>query len=285
MPVGSAGDDCPVTFADGPAGRVRQAVAFASDSAVSQTPSDAASPRPPRPRRGVIVASVLVTLLGLLAIAGYVAIRVRQHDNSLLIRPTGIPASVSTRTADLMQLSPVPGALAPGFTLTDQAGRTLSLARLRGRTVVLEFMDPHCTDICPIVSQEFADAYHDLGRQAARVVFVAVNVNRYHLQVADVAAFSAEQRLTTIPTWHFVTGPYPSLVTVWQAYDVAVEAPSPNADVIHSSVMYFIDPGGRERYVASPMADHTKARSSYLPADQLAAWGQGIAQVARQLAR
>jgi hypothetical protein len=40
---------------------------------------------------------------------------------------------------------------------------------------------------------------------------------------------------------------------------------------------------GRERYLASPMVDHTSAGSSYLPADQLTAWGQGIAQVARQL--
>ena len=115
------------------------------------------------------------------------------------------------------------------------------------------------------------------------MVFVAVNVNQYHLRVADVAAFSREQRLTTIPSWHFLTGPYPSLRAVWQDYNVAVEAPSPNADIIHSSVMYFIDPRGRERYLASPMVDHTSAGSSYLPADQLTAWGQGIAQVARQL--
>ena len=49
--------------------------------------------------------------------------------------------------------------------------------RYRGKVVVLEFMDPHCTDIYPIVSQEFIDAYHDLGRAAGDVVFAAVNVN------------------------------------------------------------------------------------------------------------
>jgi cytochrome oxidase Cu insertion factor (SCO1/SenC/PrrC family) len=221
--------------------------------------------------------------VGVAAAVGYVLIRVRQHDEGLLIRPTGIPASVSTRTADMMQLSPVPTARAPAFTLADQAGRALSLESFRGKVVVLEFMDPHCTDICPIVSQEFIDAYRDLGSLAPRVVFLAVNVNRYHLRVADVAAFSAEQRLTTIPSWHFLTGSYPRLRAVWQAYNVGVEAPNPNADIIHSSVMYFIDREGRERYLASPMADHSKAGSSYLPADQLAAWGQGIAQVARDL--
>jgi hypothetical protein len=65
-----------------------------------------------------------------------------------------------------------------------------------------------------------------LGGRAAGVVFVAVNVNRYHLRVADVAAFPGEQRLTTIPTWHFLTGPYPSSRAIWQAYHVADAAPA-----------------------------------------------------------
>jgi cytochrome oxidase Cu insertion factor (SCO1/SenC/PrrC family) len=144
-------------------------------------------------------------------------------------------------------------------------------------------MDPHCADVCPIVSQEFITAYRDLGHDAPHLVFLAVNVNRYHLQAADVAAFSADQHLTTIPSWHFLTRSFASLQAVWDAYNIEVEAPSPNADIIHSSAMYFIDPDGQKRYLASPMADHTTSGSSYLPANQLAAWGQGIALVARQL--
>jgi cytochrome oxidase Cu insertion factor (SCO1/SenC/PrrC family) len=227
---------------------------------------------------------IAVAVLILAASAGYAVIRVRQHQEAAGLRDSGIPATVSTSLSNLMQLSPVPVRAAPGFTLTDQGGHTVSLAGLRGRVVVLEFMDPHCTDICPIVSQEFIDAYRDLGAKAPQVAFVAVNVNRYHVRVADVAAFSSEQRLTQVPSWHFLTGSYPSLAAVWQDYEITVEAPGPDADVIHSSVMYFIDPQGRERFMADPMADHTASGSSYLPAGQLASWGQGIALVARQLA-
>ena len=89
-----------------------------------------------------------------------------------------------------------------------------------------------------------------------------------------MAAFSAEQHLTTIPTWYFLTGSSASLRAAWQAYNIEVEAPSPNADIIHSSAMCFIDPDGQERYLASPMVDHTKSGSSYLPANQLAAWAR-----------
>jgi cytochrome oxidase Cu insertion factor (SCO1/SenC/PrrC family) len=215
----------------------------------------------------------------------YLVIRHREQNPLAGIRPSGIPATISTPLADLMQLSPVPSSPAPGFTLTDQHGRTLSLTTFRGRTVVLEFMDPHCVDICPLVSQEFIDAYRDLGAAAPQAVFIAVNVNPYHRGVSDVAAYSAEHQLVTIPSWHFFTGPLASLRSVWNAYNISVEAPSRNADVIHTSEVLFIDPSGRERYVATPMADYTARVKAHLSANLLAEWGHGIALLARHLAR
>ena len=136
----------------------------------------------------------LLTMAALAAVliaagATAVAYGLTGHDGSYS-RPSGIPASIPDSQVNLMELSPVPVRPAPGFTLTDQDGRVLPLSAFRGKVVVLEFMDPHCTDICPIVSAEFTDAYRDLGRQAGQVVFAAVNVNQYHHAVADVAAYS-----------------------------------------------------------------------------------------------
>jgi cytochrome oxidase Cu insertion factor (SCO1/SenC/PrrC family) len=236
-----------------------------------------------RRRRGwlVLAVSLAAVLVAGAAAAGALAAKGSRGGPH---RPTGIPASVSDAQVNLMGLSPVRAAAAPGFTLTDQAGRTLSLASLRGKVVVLEFMDPHCTDICPIVSAEYVDAYRDLGALASKVVFAAINVNQYHAGVADMLSYSRAHQLETIPGWHFLTGALPALRKSWQDYNVAVMAPSPDADIVHSSVVYFIDPSGRERFIASPMVDHTSSGSSFLPADQIAAWGHGIAQVARTLA-
>ena len=161
----------------------------------------------------------------------------------------------------------------------------MPLSSFRGKVVVLEFMDPHCTDICPLVSQEFIDAYHDLGPRAGQVVFAAVNVNQYYAGVRDMAQYLGEHELGTIPSWHFFTGPVPQLQSVWRAYDIEVQAPNPNADIVHTSAVYFIDPQGREKFLASPMVDHTKTNQAYLPASQIASWGHGIALIARQLAR
>lgn len=246
----------------------------------------AATARSARRRRmWVILGVVAVLLIGLNSYAAYVLTR---QDNAVAganLRPSGIPPNISTSLANLMQLSPVPRVPAPAFTLTDQNGHTMSLASLRGKVVVLEFMDPHCTDICPIVSQEFVDAYHQLGAQAGKVVFAAINVNQYHATVANVATFSNEQRLNTIPSWHFFTGSVPALKTAWRNYEIEVYAPNPNADIIHTSSVYFIDAQGHERFVASPMVDHTSTGTSYLPLGQINDWAHGIAQLVRDVMR
>ena len=167
-----------------------------------------------------------VALVAAVAIPAYLILR-RDHASALTqTRVSGIPASVSTSLANLMVLSPVPGARAPGFTLTDQNGHTMSLASLHGKAVVLQFMDPHCTDICPIVSAEFVKAYHDLGPLASKVVFAAVNVNAYHARVQDMAKYTRAQALNTIPSWHFFTGPVPALKAVWRGYNIQVYAPT-----------------------------------------------------------
>ena len=71
---------------------------------------------------------------------------------------------------------------------------------------------------------------------------------------------------------------------MWRAYNIQVQAPGPDADIVHTSVDYFIAASGIERFVATPMAGERNGKS-YLPPGTLAAWGHGIALVARYLAR
>jgi cytochrome oxidase Cu insertion factor (SCO1/SenC/PrrC family) len=205
---------------------------------------------------------------------------------SAIHRGSSTTGESATQTrADFMGLSPAGGVAAPDIVLTDQTGQTVSLSGLeqQGKTIVLEFMDSHCTDICPIIAQEFKVAYQQLGADAAKVAFVAVNVNPFHLALADVAGFTDEQGLNTVPEWHFLTGNVNQLQQAWKAYGVAVQAPSPNTDVIHSDYMYFIDSTGHERYIASPTEDHTAGGAAYLPISQVREWGADIASVTRQL--
>ena len=258
-------------------------------SSDAPTTGPAAEPRRSPDRFVVVGAAVLVALV-LTALLGLLVVRHRQSAppaaaaaSGSALRATGIPATVPTAIATLMGLSPVPASVAPGFTLEDQNGKTLSLSAFRGHPVVLEFMDPNCIDICPIVSQEFVDAYRDLGPAGPDVVFLGVNVNPYHTDVASVRAYSAAHSLDAVTSWHFLTGPVSALQSVWRDYNVSVSAPNATADVVHTSVVYFIDPAGQARYVAFPMVDHTANGTSYLPAGPTASWGRGIALVAASM--
>jgi len=267
-----------------------QAVATRKATTVTlpEEPKLATAPTPPLPRRGPgrLFYSALAVAVLLSAALGVAAIRLHSEQSvSSPLRTSGIPPSVPTSLANTMSLSPVPSRVAPNFKLTDQSGRTFSMSGFKGRAVVLEFMDPHCVDICPLVSTEFIEAYHDLGAIASKIVFMAVNVNQYFSSVASVAKFSSENQLNTIPSWHFFTGSTLDLKTVWRNYGVTVELPNSKADIVHTSVIYFIDGQGHERYVATPEADHTSNGASYLPTASLTAWGRGIALVAKSLIR
>jgi cytochrome oxidase Cu insertion factor (SCO1/SenC/PrrC family) len=194
-------------------------------------------------------------------------------------------AGVPVAAVSLMGLSPLPAGRAPGFTLTDQDGRVLSLSGFRGKAVVLEFMDSRCTGICPLVSQEFIDAYHDLGKTQGRVVFVAVNVNQQYNRAADVLAYSKAHALTAVPDWYFLTGPAAALRAVWREYDIAVTAVGQDGALVHAAPVFFIGPRGNERYIAESAADRTSVGTVYLPPGQISGWGQGIAQVAEAMLR
>ena len=67
--------------------------------------------------------------------------------------------------------------------------------------------------------------------------------------------------------------PHRDAPEVWKAYGVAVQ-PNPSGDVVHSSLVYFIDAKGHERYLAMP--DRNKKG--------IDAWAHGIAAVVRALA-
>ena len=138
---------------------------------------------------------LLIGALGVIVIvaaaAAVIAVRWQQRNLFAGQRPSGIPAIIPDGTINLMGLAP--GACPPwrrGSRSPTRTAAAVPLSGWRGKVVVLEFMDPHCTDICPLVSQEFVDAYHDLGRSARNVVFAAVNVNQYFNRVPDVLAYS-----------------------------------------------------------------------------------------------
>jgi hypothetical protein len=78
----------------------------------------------------------------------------------------GITAQASTAAV---------GQAAPNFTLKDLSGKSVSLADFKGKTVVLEWVNPNC----PFVKKHYADPGNMQGLQgeaaADKVVWLAIN--------------------------------------------------------------------------------------------------------------
>jgi cytochrome oxidase Cu insertion factor (SCO1/SenC/PrrC family) len=136
---------------------------------------------------------------------------------------------------------------APAFSLIDQDGSQVNLASLRGKVVLLTFLDPVCTSDCPLIAQEFRDADQLLGASAQRVVLVAIVANPLYRTVAYTRAFDTQEGLSGIPNWLFLTGSLDQLQQTWRNYGVAAQILAPGGMIAHSDVAYVIDEAGHTR--------------------------------------
>lgn len=131
---------------------------------------------------------------------------------------------------------------APAIELRAEDGSAFSLASLRGRRVIVTFVDPHCTTFCPRESIVLDQAIRALP-VAQRPAVVAVNVDP---TVTKEKVFVEEaRRFKWTPQWHWATGTKAQLSTVWQRYGIQV-IPTPD-DITHTEAAYVLDGRGYQR--------------------------------------
>jgi cytochrome oxidase Cu insertion factor (SCO1/SenC/PrrC family) len=138
---------------------------------------------------------------------------------------------------------------APQFRLTDQRGAEVSLAGLRGRAVVLTFLDPVCISDCPLIAQELRQVDQRLGTKAHDVNFVAVVANPIYRSVSFTNAFDRQEYLNHVANWYYLTGSVSQLQRVWNSYGLLVGAVPAGSMIAHSDLAFVIDAQGRERAV------------------------------------
>jgi cytochrome oxidase Cu insertion factor (SCO1/SenC/PrrC family) len=136
---------------------------------------------------------------------------------------------------------------APAFTLTDQDGRQVTLASLRGKVVLLTFLDPVCTSDCPLIAQEFRQADQVLGARSRGVELVAIVANPLYRSTAYTRAFDSQENMTGLPNWLFLTGSIAQLQQAWRTYYVSAQILPPGGMIGHSDLAYVIDASGHTR--------------------------------------
>lgn len=163
------------------------------------------------------------------------------------------------------------GRPAPDFSLTDQHNRPVSLASYRGHPVVLAFLDPVCTTICPLTTVSMVQAVSLLGQSAAGVRLLGIDANPQVTSTAALRGYTAAHEMPA--SWDFLTGSPAALAGVWHAYGVYVAANAGNID--HDPAVFVLDGQGRERWLYLSQLAYASI------GQQAAALANGLAQVLR----
>jgi protein SCO1/2 len=141
---------------------------------------------------------------------------------------------------------------APDFQLTDQHGRHFSLGGLRGRAVLVTFIDPLCRNLCPLE----AHVLNDVVRRAPptdRLAITAVSVNPWGDAAQNMRQDAAKWKL--VPQWRWGLGTRAQLARVWRNYEIGVQVAKRTIagvtvrEIAHTEATYLVDASGNERAV------------------------------------
>jgi cytochrome oxidase Cu insertion factor (SCO1/SenC/PrrC family) len=151
------------------------------------------------------------------------------------------------------------------FRLTDTRGRAVTLASLRGKVVLLTFLDPVCTTDCPLIAQEFKATGTLLGAQAKQTELVAIVANPTYYGTQVTQAFDRQEGLSGVPDWLYLTGTPAQLRDVWQRYGIDVQNLPAGAMSAHNDLAFVIDRSGviRQEIDADPGPGTSSTRSSF----------------------
>jgi cytochrome oxidase Cu insertion factor (SCO1/SenC/PrrC family) len=86
-----------------------------------------------------------------------------------------------------------------------------------------------------------------LGSKSAHVVMVAIAANPVYHSVADTRAFDAQEQMSGLRNWLFLTGSLPQLQQAWKNYAIAAQILPAGGMIAHSDVAYVIDGNGHTR--------------------------------------
>lgn len=140
---------------------------------------------------------------------------------------------------DLPAAYPRQAAAAPDFTLVDQRGEEISLARFRGRPVVLTFVFAHCQTMCPLIVQNL--------KRVSPGAALLVTLDPWR---DTPSALPGIARRWDVPeAFHVLSSRSPAAVlSVAGAYRVPFERNERTGDIAHPGLVFLVDAQGRLAY-------------------------------------
>jgi protein SCO1/2 len=128
--------------------------------------------------------------------------------------------------------------------LIDQNGHAFTLASLRGRPAAITFVSAHCTDACPLIDAQFAQAAQTLARRKIDATLVTITLDPEHDSLADMRkiarTFSADAN-----HWIVAGGGVRDVRAAMNRFGVIAETGKDGYREAHTTFVYVLDAKGR----------------------------------------
>jgi cytochrome oxidase Cu insertion factor (SCO1/SenC/PrrC family) len=185
-------------------------------------------------KRGYLAAALLA--IGLVPLVGAVIVQATKENKKQQ------PGTALTPPSAYRGSRPPPGVQLPRFALRSYRGDIVNTRALRGKVVLVTFLDTKCTEKCPIIASQIGAALPLLPASARRqVVALAVSVDPRVDSPGSVRRFL--RRRHALGKLDFLLGSVKDLRPVWQASHIVAAADTGNAD-IHSAAARIFDRRG-----------------------------------------
>jgi protein SCO1 len=130
----------------------------------------------------------------------------------------------------------------PGFSLRDQNGKLVTTRQLRGKVVVLTFLDTDCKESCPVIAGMVGASIPRLSQaEQEHVRAVAITVNPGADTPAKARRFLRQRR--ALGSLDFLLGSVPQLQPLWREFMILTAQQTGNAN-IHSAPVRIYDRDG-----------------------------------------
>jgi protein SCO1 len=133
----------------------------------------------------------------------------------------------------------------PEVSLIDQHGAEVSLASLKGKPVLIDFIYTSCASTCPMLTAKMAAIAQKLGPAlGADVRIVSVSLDPEHDSPAELAKY-AQSHGASEAGWIFLTGPAAKIDQVLALFKLRRTRESDGSST-HSISAFLLGPDGRQ---------------------------------------
>jgi protein SCO1/2 len=133
----------------------------------------------------------------------------------------------------------------PDVSLIDQHGSAVSLASLKGKPVLIDFIYTSCASTCPVLTAKMVSVARELGPAlGANVTMVSITLDPEHDSPAQLASY-AKSRGADDNGWLFLTGEPAQIDQVLALFKLRRTHES-DGSIMHSVSAFLLGPDGHQ---------------------------------------